>query len=158
MQCSHSTLREHYMTDQITEKSAILQRWYDEVWTKGRLEAIDEMFGESTLVTGIMPDFAVNPNDFKQLVIAIRALCKPPKATVIRSHEDGDWLSAMVQMQAVSMNTAEAISATGMVFARFEGGRMVETYNNFDFLTFFEKLGQLPEGTLGLLLAGERLS
>ncbi|MBU2982237.1 nuclear transport factor 2 family protein [Lentibacter algarum] len=146
------------MSNSNCAKTQLLQHWYDEVWTKGRLEVVDELFSASTRATGIMSDFAVDPNDFKQLVVAIRALCNNPKATIVRSHVEGDWLSAMIQVHTTAVSTAEEINATGMIFARYEGDKIVEAYNNFDFLPFFEQLGQLPEGSLGLLLTGARLS
>ncbi len=138
-------------------KTDILQRWYDQVWTLGNLDVVDEIFAKDTTAAGIMPDFSIDPNDFKGLVLAVRALCVEPKATILRAHDTGDWLSAFIEVTTTDLSETKTVKVTGMVFARFEGENMVETYNNFDFLNFFEQLGQLPEGTLGLLLAGSKL-
>ncbi len=138
-------------------KTDILQRWYDQVWTLGRLEVVDELFAAETRASGIMPDFAVDPDDFKKLVTAVCALCTPPSATILRAHEDGDWLSAHIEVRTTNLAETRDVKVTGMAFVRFQGDKMVETYNNFDFLNFFEQLGQLPDGSLGLLLAGSRL-
>lgn len=138
-------------------KTDILQRWYDQVWTQSNLDAVDELFAIDTTAVGIMPDFAVTPEDFKQLVTAVRALCTTPRAKILRAHDVDDWLSALIEVRTTNLAETNDVTVTGMVFARFDGDKMIETYNNFDFLTFFEQLGQLPEGTLGLLLAGSRL-
>ncbi len=41
--------------------------------------------------------------------------------------------------------------------ARFKGGKMVEAYNQFDFISLFEQLGQLPQDTLPICMTGQQL-
>ncbi len=40
---------------------------------------------------------------------------------------------------------------------RFSENKMVETYNSFDFMSFFEQIGLLPEHSLALCLTGQRI-
>ena len=38
------------------ENKALLRRWFEEVWNKGREEAIDEMFAEDGIAHGLAED------------------------------------------------------------------------------------------------------
>jgi len=42
-----------------------------------------------------------------------------------------------------------------MVFCRFKDGQIVEAYNSFDFVGFFEQLGLLPESTIAICMSGQ---
>ena len=74
-----------------------------------------------------------------------------------RSIEAGDWLWAQISVHAVTAEGMAPICAAGQVMMRIEGDRITEAYNAFDFLTFFQQAGLLPEDAFLLLLSGERL-
>ena len=38
------------------ENKELLRRWFDEVWNRGREEAIDEMFAEGAVANGLVDD------------------------------------------------------------------------------------------------------
>ena len=50
------------------ENKALVQRWFDEVWNKGRADAIDEMFDEYGIAHGLSDDPSkpiTGPRDFR---------------------------------------------------------------------------------------------
>jgi hypothetical protein len=50
------------------ENKELLRRWFEEVWNKGRAEAIDEMLAEDGVAHGLSDDPAhpiVGPRDFR---------------------------------------------------------------------------------------------
>jgi ketosteroid isomerase-like protein len=138
-------------------KTELLQRWYDEVWSNGNLDMIDELFSPDTVAKGLLPEMAMGPGDFRELVHAIHELVEDITVQLPITVEQDDWLSAVAVAQAKRSDTGVPIQATGHVIARFEGDRMVETYNQFDFMSFFEQLGQMPAGTLPACMIGQRL-
>lgn len=138
-------------------KSEILARWHRQVWEQGDVEAIDTMFRADTRANGILPGLQMGPEEFKALVTMVLELIEPPKVTFRKTMEQDDWLAAFLSIKARAVAKARPIHVTGMIFARFEGDYMVETYNNFDFIGFFEQLGLLPENTIALGLSGQRI-
>ena len=105
-----------------------------------------------------MPGMTIGPEEFKLLVTTLGELIHPPKVDIKHLMEQDDWVSAFVVMTAEPRDGAPAFSCSAMTFVRFDGGRIVEAYNTFDFLTFFERLGYLPESAVALLLSGQPLN
>ncbi|WP_300517548.1 nuclear transport factor 2 family protein [Aliiroseovarius sp.] len=131
-----------------------LKAWYDRIWLQGDLDAIDELFTPDTEAQGMM-EFAVGPEDFKALVPAFLAQVELEKVSYDKVLELGDWVWAHMSAHATSRASEAPITVTGQIMVRVQDGRIVEAYNQFDFLTLFEKLGYLPPETLALCLSGE---
>ncbi|MCB2119266.1 MAG: ester cyclase [Rhodobacteraceae bacterium] len=138
-------------------KLKLLQDWYRQVWVEADLDAVDRYFSPRTGADGLMPDGQVGPEDFKALVPALLALVRNLDIRIDRSIEAGDWLWAQISVHAVTAEGMAPICAAGQVMMRIEGDRITEAYNAFDFLTFFQQAGLLPEDAFLLLLSGERL-
>ncbi len=138
-------------------KVEFLREWYRQVWVEADLEAVDRYFAPRTGADGLMPDGQVGPEDFKALVPALLALVRNLDIRIDRSMEVGDWLWAQISVNAVTAEGMAPISAAGQVMMRIEGDKITEAYNAFDFLTFFQQAGLLPEDAFLLLLSGERL-
>jgi hypothetical protein len=141
----------------MTKKKELLQAWYDCVWVKGDLDAIDRFFQSSTIATGIIPEMQIGPDDFRDLVTAMLHMVGDVKVGLPVAVEDGDWLSALITVNAVRLDNRAPVNVTGQVMVRFEGDKMVETYNQFDFMGLFEQLGQLPDNTLAICMTGQKL-
>lgn len=138
-------------------KVEFLREWYRRVWVEADPDAVDRYFAPRTGADGLMPDGQVGPEDFKALVPALLALVRNLDIRIDRSMEVGDWLWAQISVHAVAADSMAPISAAGQVMLRIEGGKITEAYNAFDFLTFFQQAGLLPEDAFLLLLSGERL-
>ena len=139
-------------------KTQMLDRWYTDVWQDGNLDAIDIYFAPETDAQGIVPDLSMGPTEFRDLVTVIREMVDRIEITVIHAVEQGNWLSALVQFRAHRKSSDVLVHGFSQVMVRFDGDKMVETYNSFDFLTFFEQLGQMPPDSLPLLLTGTHLT
>lgn len=138
-------------------KADILQLWYDEVWSKGNLAAIDELLGEHVVAEGIIPALGVTRDDFSNLVVAIRNLLGPIKVELAQCVEQGDWLAARYVVDTVSEDGGTPVHVSGQVMARFSGGQIVESFYQFDFFSLFQQLGQLPPDSLPVCLTGQGL-
>ncbi len=136
----------------------LLQDWYNRVWVKADLDAIDTYFAPRAGADGIMPDGQVGVEDFKALVPALLALVRDLTIDIDRSVESGDWLWAQITVRALTARGVDPIRASGQVMVHIEDGLITEAYNAFDFITFFEQAGLLPQDAFMLLLSGEKLS
>ncbi len=139
-------------------KTELLQRWFDEVWFRGNLDAIDEMFVPASEAKGILPEMEMGPREFRELVEVMREHVGDIKVTMHKSIESGDWLAALVQAHMVRTDNGAPIDMTGQVIARFAGDKIVEAYNQFDMISLFEQLGQLPPDTLPICMTGQVLA
>ena len=138
-------------------KLDVLQHWYRDVWIRADPDAVDRYFAPRTGADGLMPDGQVGPEDFKALVPALLALVRDLDIRIDRSVDAGDWLWAQISVHALPAEGTAPICAAGQVMMRIEGDKIIEAYNAFDFLTFFEQAGLLPADSFLLLLSGERL-
>lgn len=139
-------------------KSERLLEWYQRVWIEGDLDAIDEYFSTETAANGIMPDMAVGPDDFRELVPMVMALIEGIDVSMLVTTEQDDWVAGLYKVSAMASHNSAPVVVMGQVLVRFEGEKMVETYNSFDFFGLFEQLGQLPPNSLALCLSGQPLA
>ncbi len=134
----------------------ILKDWYNRVWVKGDLDSIDDFFTPDTEALGMM-SFAIGPEDFKALAAAVHETIENITVSFGRVVEADDWVCAQMSAHATTKATEKEVIVVGQVMCRFDNGKIVEAYNQFDFLSFFEQLGLLPDNTLSLCLAGEAI-
>lgn len=135
----------------------ILREWYSRVWEQGDISAIDELFVPDTLAKGIVPDMELGVDELKFLVATIQEMITPPKVRIDKLVEHGDWVAGFMTLQAETLDARTPIEVGAMVFCRFRDGRIVEAYNSFDFVGFFEQLDLLPENTIALCMSGQRI-
>jgi len=67
------------------ENKQLVRRWFEEVWNKGRAEAIDEMFDEYGIAHGLSEDPAkpiTGPRDFRPFHTLFREAALPQKSAV----------------------------------------------------------------------------
>ena len=139
-------------------KSELLKEWYDRVWVHGDLEAIDQFFDPDTMAEGIIPEMQVGVDDFRDLVTAFRYHVGDIDVKLPKTVENGDWVAAMLHVHTSRADNGAPIEVTGQVMARFKDDKVVEAYNQFDFISLFEQLGQLPEDTLPICMTGQQLA
>ncbi|HEY0171035.1 MAG TPA: ester cyclase [Pyrinomonadaceae bacterium] len=144
-------MREGYET---SDNVAVVRRWFEEVWNKGRAEAIDEMFDEEGVAHGLTDEGGAGalrgPAGFKVFQQKFREAFPGVEVVVDDAFSDGDKVAARCTVRARHEGdtlgfraTRRPVEFTGMTFARVRDGRIVEAWNNFDFMSMFEQLGVL---------------
>lgn len=137
----------------LEENKALIRRWFEEVWNRGRADAIDEMFAADGVAHGLaeesdstlrgtagfkvfhrgfrdaFPDIVVTVEDTVAEGDKVVARCR------VRGNHTGDGLGFAA--------THNAVEITGIAIARVEGGKIVESWNNFDFLKLYRQLGRI---------------
>lgn len=136
----------------------ILQAWYERVWEQADLNAVAEYFDINAMANGLMSDLAAELEDFQTIVPAVLRLVRNVKINITHSMEDGDKAWALVEIHAQNAENMAQVVCSGQVMIKTKDNKIIEAYNHFDFLGFFEQLGFLPPNTIALCLSGEKLS
>ncbi|WP_425045521.1 ester cyclase [Primorskyibacter sp. S87] len=135
----------------------LLHKWYEEVWVNGNLDAIDDYFTPDTKAAGIIPEMRVGIDDFRDLVGAFQMHLEDIKFEMPMIVEQGDWASAILKADMKRADNGAPVTVTGMTMVRTNGQRIVEAYNQFDYVSLFEQLGQMPPDTLPIAMTGQKL-
>ena len=73
------------------ENSALIRRWFEEVWNKGRMEAIDEMASPDAIGHGqAQHDTDIGLKEFRTLLIDLRTAFPDLKVNIDQVIEQGD--------------------------------------------------------------------
>ena len=133
------------------ENKALLRRWFAEVWNNGRAEAIDEMLDAEGIVHGLSDDESKplrGPQDFKPFHEVFRGAFPDIDVTVDEVIAEGDLVAARCSVRGQHSGDHLGVAATnapvkftGMVFARVRDGKIIEAWNNFDFLKMNRQIG-----------------
>jgi len=133
------------------ENRQLIHRWFEEVWNKGRTEAIDEMFAADGLAHGLSDD--VNsplrgPAGFKTLHAKFREAFPDIVVTVEDTVMEGDKVAARCTVRGKHSGdslgfaaTHSPVEFTGMTIVRVKDGKIVEGWNNFDFMRMYQQVG-----------------
>lgn len=132
------------------ENRALIRRWFEEVWNKGREEAVDEMFAADGLGHGLAEDGGPlqGPENFKLFHRAFRGAFPDIRVTVEDVLADGDRIAARCSVRATHTGdhlgfaaTGKPVEITGITICRIGHGQIIESWNNFDFLKLYQQLG-----------------
>jgi steroid delta-isomerase-like uncharacterized protein len=132
------------------ENVALIHRWFEEVWNKGRADAIDELFATDGIAHGLGSQGGelVGPAGFKPFFEAFRAAFPDIKVTIEDTVVEGDkvaarWVATMTHTgdQLGFAATGQSAEITGMTIVRVRNGQIIEGWNNWDLMSLMQKLG-----------------
>ncbi|EKE44051.1 hypothetical protein OCGS_2032 [Oceaniovalibus guishaninsula JLT2003] len=132
-----------------------LQDFYRTIWIGGRLDQMDRFFAPDARAGGLLPDLALGPADFEILVQTVMALVANPQIEIVHHLAQGDWIAALIDVHCRSRATGDPVRLSGQIMCRFDEGRIVEAYNHFDTMAFFQQLGLVAPETVEVMLAGD---
>jgi len=135
------------------ENKELVRRWFEEVWNKGRADAIEEMFDENGIAHGLADDPSQpirGPRDFRPFHTVFREAF--PNMTIVvedmiaeadkvaarcsvRGKHEGDFMGREA--------TQSPVEFTGIAIVRIDNGKIIEAWNNFDFMTLHKQVGLL---------------
>jgi steroid delta-isomerase-like uncharacterized protein len=134
------------------ENSALIRRWFEEVWNKGRMEAIDEMASPDIVGHGqAQHDTDIGMAEFKPFVVALRNAFPDMKVVIDQTIEQGDkvvarWTSTMTHKGEFLgfAPTGKKATITGTSIQRISNGKIVEGWDNWDQLGLLVQIGAVP--------------
>ena len=136
------------------DRITFMHRWFEEVWNKGNLEAVDELMTADATMHGLGEGAGVNGSDaFKAFALRLRAAFPDMRVTVVETVEEGDmiasrWTATMTHAgdQLGIAPTGKRVGVTGMSMGRLRDGKLVEGWNNWDTMALMEQIGALHQG------------
>jgi len=135
------------------EYENLAYRWFEEVWNKQREDAIDEMFHEDGLAHGLSGEDGGplrGPEGFKALHRAFLETFPDLKVTVEETVCEGENIAARCTVTGTHLGeglgvspTETGIEFTGLAIIKVRDGKIIEAWNNFDFMSMYQQLGVL---------------
>ena len=142
------------MTSSTCEKNkALLHRWFEEVWDKGRAEAIDEMLAAEAVAHGLADESGAplrGPEGFKPFFHKFREAFPDIEVNIDDIITEGETVAARCTVRGTHRGnslgveaTQQPVEFTGMTMLRVKDGQIAEAWNNFDFLKLFQQIGAM---------------
>jgi steroid delta-isomerase-like uncharacterized protein len=135
------------------DNKALIHVWFEEVWNKGREEVIDEMFAADGIANGLANESGEplrGPADFKPFFHKFRDAFPDIEVVVEDTIAEGDKVAARCSVRATHQGdslgftaTQKPVEFTGITIVRVKDGKIVEAWNNFDFMSMFQQLGAI---------------
>ena len=135
----------------VKKYETIVHEWFEEVWNQRNAATIDRLLGEDTVVHGIADKNGGEvrgPKGFRAFHAAFLNAFPDIKVEVADTVAAGDKVVARCIVRGTHKGdglgfkaTGKPAEITGMCIARVKNGKIVEAWNNFDFLTLHQQLG-----------------
>jgi steroid delta-isomerase-like uncharacterized protein len=132
---------------------AISRRLLEEAFTQGRLEIVDEIVAAGYVAHDpASPEPVKGPDGLKAFITVYREAFPDLRATVEEQIAEGD--KVLTRWSARGTHEGELLgipptgkqsTVTGMTLDRFEGGKIAESWDNWDTLGMLQQLGVVPE-------------
>ena len=135
------------------DNEALARRWFEEVWNKGRADAIDEMFAPDGIAHGLGNDERdlIGPAEFKEFFGKYTAAFRDIDITIEDVIREGDRTAVRFSVTAVHAGDDLGIPASGrtvrfagMSFVRWKDGQIAEGWNLIDIQSMLQQIGAVP--------------
>ena len=135
------------------ENDVVIRRWFEEVWNRGREDAIDELFDEEGVAHGLADETGADlrgPVGFRPFFRRFREAFPEIEVVVEDTVSEGDKVAARCTVRGRHRGDTLGFKATdspvefeGICIVRISDGKIAEAWNNFDFMSMFQQLGAL---------------
>ena len=131
------------------DNKALTEQWFEQVWTVGRHDAIDELAHENLVAHGLYlenGEAVVTRDQFKEFH---REFCGALSGISIDVEDlvaEGDKVAARCTARGIHSgdNPGDTpVEFTGISIVRFENGQIIEAWNEFDFLRLFKQIRRI---------------
>jgi ketosteroid isomerase-like protein len=107
---------------------AVSQRWWDEIWRDGRLDAIDELFTEPFVRhTGTGTEHESRAA-YKRRLAEFQRVLSRVETTIDDRVVDGDRVWTRATSRGINRETGERSIVTWLLVQRIEDGRIAEQW------------------------------
>jgi steroid delta-isomerase-like uncharacterized protein len=138
----------------MTEQNvAIVHRWFDEVWNNRREDLIEELLSEDSIAHGLLDVSGKAPRGhegFKNLLYAFSNAFPDLRIIVDDVICENDFVVARCTVTGTHRGigigvdaTGKQVNFTGLCMMKLSNGKIVEVWNQFDFINMYQQLGVL---------------
>ena len=128
----------------------LVRRWFEEVWNKGRAEAIEEMLAPDCIIHGLggVEADLRGPAAFKPFFARFKGAFPDIQITVEEVIADGDRCACRFTGRMTHQGDHLGVPATGrdvaleaMAVTHWRNGQIVEAWNTVDMLGMLHQIG-----------------
>ena len=133
--------------------ATLIHEWFEEVWNRRDAKVIDRLLDKDGIAHGITDAEGKEPRgpaEFKNFHQRFLKAFPNIVITVEDTVSEGDKIAARCTVRAKHEGdglgfaaTGKQVEITGMCIVRIREGKIVEAWNNFDFLKMHSQLGTL---------------
>jgi predicted ester cyclase len=135
-----------------SDNVALIRRWFEEVWNKGRIEAIDEMCWPNAIGHGqAQHKLDIGLNEFRHLARDLRTAFPDIHITIHETLAQGDKVVARWSATLTHTGpflgiapTGRKAEVTGTSIQRIVDGKIAEGWDNWDQLGLLVQIGAVP--------------
>lgn len=131
-------------------EAEFMHRWFEEIWNNQNESAIDDMFAADGVGHGLGTEPIVGPENFKTFHRAFVSAYPDLKVHVEDTVVEGDKIATRCRVTGSHRGdgigvapTDRPVDFTGMVIVRVKDGKIVEAWNEFDFMKMYTQVGAL---------------
>ena len=119
---------------------SLTYRWMEDVWNNGNEKAIDAMLDENAVVHGIEGINERGPKGFKVFYQTFRQQFPRIHVEVEDVFSEEGFETSRCTVDGTTA-AGQNVHFTGMTCVKVENNKIVEAWNNFDFLAMYQQLG-----------------
>lgn len=130
---------------------ALANRIWEEIWHQGNLSLIDELFAADFVRHDPNGQELRGREQTRQFMSSFRAAFPDLRYDIEDQIAESDKVVTRYRFRGTNEGpfqgnppTGKQASYTGIQIQRFEGGKLVEQWTEFDLLSFLQQLGVLP--------------
>lgn len=130
------------------ENKALARRGFEEVWNKGNLDAIDEIFAPDVVNHTLPPGLPPGIEGSKAFTSMYLSAFPDTKMTIELQVAEGDKVVTLWKAQGTHKGelmgipaTGKQVTVTGIAIDRIAGSKIVETWGQFDQMSMMQQLG-----------------
>ena len=138
-----------------TTKQTLAHEWFEEVWNKGQIEAIDRLLAQDAIAHGLTDNQGHEPRGpagFKLFFLQFRRAFPDIHVEVADTISERGKIAARCIVTGTHGGEAFGVSAThrsihftGITILRIKDGKIVEAWNNFDFQGLSRQIGTVVQ-------------
>lgn len=142
-----------------TERGALWQRWYDEVWSGRSADAIHELVDPEVVFHPGGVDRSVGLEGFAAFHAGVLARFSRVEGAVHDPIAMGPWISVRTTLRLVEADSGAELVVQGLQRARLDdAGRFAEVWDSWAWAEAFEDCGRIAGDTLASFLIGSPAS
>ena len=131
---------------------SVIRAWFEELWNQGREDTMDRLFASDGIAHGLGGGASMRgPEGYRPFYRAFREAFPDVHVEVLQTVTEGEMITTHCRVtgthrgQSMGNPTGKSVDFSGMTIVRFRDGKIIEAWNNFDFLSFYQQIGMLPQ-------------
>lgn len=124
-------------------QTTLLYRWFDEVWNREDRIALNSLLANDVKLHGLDSEIPVDGAEgFAMFYDNFKTQFHNINIEIDDVVSQDDMETARTTVHAIHTASNQEVRFTGMCMVRIENGKIAEAWNDFDFLSLYQQLGQ----------------